>query len=79
MRKFLRLATSELPKMMTFFSKLAGLDFSSGFQTGYKKGFKQSAGYKAGLVAGEAAQRKKESKSAYLAQHALSTPSLNAN
>ena len=66
-------------KMMTFFSKLAGLDFSSGFQTGYKKGFKQSAGYKAGIIAGEAAQRKKESKSAYLAQHALSTPALNAN
>ncbi len=65
--------------MMTFFSKLAGLDFSSGFQTGYKKGFKQSAGYNAGIIAGEAAQRKKESKSAYLAQHALSTPALNAN
>jgi hypothetical protein len=66
-------------EMMTFFSKLAGLDFSSGFQTGYKKGFKQSAGYKAGFAAGEAAQKQKESKSAYLAQHALSTPSLNAN
>jgi hypothetical protein len=65
--------------MMTFFSKLAGLDFSDGFQKGYKKGFKQSAGYKAGYIAGEAGQRKKESKGAYLAQHALSTPSLNAN
>ena len=71
--------TAAAVKMMTFFSKLAGLDFSSGFQTGYKKGFKQSAGYKAGIIAGEAAQRKKESKSAYLAQHALSTPALNAN
>jgi hypothetical protein len=71
--------TAVAVKMMTFFSKLAGLDFSSGFQTGYKKGFKQSAGYKAGIIAGEAAQRKKESKSAYLAQHALSTPALNAN
>ena len=66
-------------KMMTFFTKLAGLDFSSGFQTGYKKGFKQSDGYKAGYIAGKAAQKKKESKGAYLAQHALSTPSLNAN